>query len=135
MRVRTFIAIFLTTAFVLGMALDGWSQQSKKKRSRSKAPQIIEGVVYEVGRRTIQIDTGKRRRGRVAAEIIAVDPGETKFKKLAEEEISLKDLKKGDVVLIKYNSKGKYDPVPYVIATGEKREIIVRGKKKKKKSE
>ena len=72
MRVRTFIAIFLTTAFVLGMALDGWSQQ-RKKRSRSKAPQVVEGVVYEVGRRTIQLDTGKRRRGRVSAEIIAVE--------------------------------------------------------------
>ena len=136
MRLRTVFAVLFTTVFFLGLVQDGWSQQ-KKKRRRSRAPQVIEGVVYEVGKRTIQLDTGKRRRGRVSAVIIPVDSDQTKFKKVSVEEVSLKDLKKGDVVIIKYNKKGKYDPVPYVISTGEKREIKVRkrrGRKKKKRN-
>lgn len=135
MRLRTFFALLITSIFILGMANDAWSQQRKKRR-RSRAPQILEGAVYEIGKRTIQLDTGKRRRGRVSAVIIAVDPEKTKFRKVSEEEFSLKDLKKGDVVVIKYHKNGKYDPVPYVIATGEKRKIVTkrRGKKKKKRN-
>ena len=115
------------------MANDAWSQQ-RKKRKRSRAPQVLEGAVYEIGKRTIQLDTGKRRRGRVSAVIIPVDPEKTKFQKVSKTELSFSDLKKGDVVLIKYNKNGKYDPVSYVIATGEKRKIETkrRGKKKKK---
>lgn len=66
--------------------------------------------------------------------IIPVDPDQTKFQKVSTEKLSLTDLKKGDVVIIKYNKNGKYDPVPYVISTGEKRVIKEgrRGKKKKK---
>jgi len=133
MRLRTAFAILFTAVFFLGLALDGWSQE-RKKRSRSKAPQVLEGAVYEVGRRTIQLDTGKRRRGRVSAVIIPIDPDQTKFQKVSTEKLSLKDLKKGDVVIIKYNKAGKYDPVPYVIFTGERRVIKEgrRGKKKKK---
>ena len=133
MRLRTIIAVLMTAVFFLGMALDGWSQERKKRR-RSKAPQVLEGAVYEIGRRTIQLDTGKRRRGRVSAVIIPVDPDQTKFQKVSTETLSLSDLKKGDVVIIKFNKTGKYDPVPYVIATGERREIKTgrRGKKKKK---
>ena len=133
MRLRTAFAVLFTTVFFLGLALDGWSQE-RKKRSRSKAPQVLEGAVYEVGKRTIQLDTGKRRRGRVSAVIIPVDPEKTKFQKVSTETLSLTDLKKGDVVIIKYNKNGKYDPVPYVISTGEKRVIEEgrRGKKKKK---
>ena len=135
MRLRTAFAILFTTVFFLGLALDGWSQERKKRR-KSKAPKVLEGAVYEVGKRTIQLDTGKRRRGRVSAVIIPVDPDQTKFQKVSMETLSLKDLKKGDVVIIKYNAKGEYDPVPYVIATGEKRMIKEgrRGKKKKKKN-
>ncbi len=133
MRLRTAFAVLFTTVFFLGLALDGWSQERKKRR-RSKAPQVVEGAVYEVGKRTIQLDTGKRRRGRVSAVIIPVDPDQTKFQKVSMETLSLSDLKKGDVVIIKYNKAGKYDPVTYVIATGERREIKTgrRGKKKKK---
>ena len=133
MRLRTVFAVLFTTVFLLGSALDGWSQERKKRR-RSKAPQVLEGAVYEVGKRTIQLDTGKRRRGRVSAVIIPVDPDQTKFQKVSTEKLSLTDLKRGDVVIIKYNKKGKYDPVPYVISTGERREIKEgrRGKKKKK---
>ncbi len=133
MRLRTAITVLFTTVFFLGLALDGWSQERKKRR-RSKAPQVLEGAVYEVGKRTIQLDTGKRRRGRVSAVIIPVDPDQTRFQKISTEKLSLTDLKKGDVVIIKYNQKGKYDPVPYVISTGERREIKEgrRGKKKKK---
>ncbi len=133
MRLRTAFAVLFTAVFFLGLVLDGWSQERKKRR-RSKAPQVLEGAVYEVGKRTIQLDTGKRRRGRVSAVIIPVDPEQTKFQKVSTEKLSLKDLKKGDVVIIKYNAKGKYDPVPYVIATGERKEIREgrRGKKKKK---
>jgi hypothetical protein len=133
MRLRTVFAVLFTTVFLLGLALDGWSQERKKRR-RSKAPQVLEGAVYEVGKRTIQLDTGKRRRGRVSAVIIPVDSDQTKFLKVSTEKLSLTDLKKGDVVIIKYNKKGKYDPVPYVISTGERREIKEgrRGKKKKK---
>ncbi len=133
MRLRTAFAVLFTTVFFLGLALDGWSQE-RKKRSRSKAPQVLEGAVYEVGRRTIQLDTGKRSRGRVSAVIIPVDPDKTKFKKVSTETLSLTDLKKGDVVIIKFNKTGKYDPVTYVIATGERREIKTgrKGKRKKK---
>ena len=133
MRLRTVFVVLFTTVFLLGLALDGWSQERKKRR-RSKAPQVLEGAVYEVGKRTIQLDTGKRRRGRVSAVIIPVDSDQTKFLKVSTEKLSLADLKKGDVVIIKYNKKGKYDPVPYVISTGERREIKEgrRGKKKKK---
>jgi len=133
MRLRTVFAVLFTVVFLLGLAFDGWSQERKKRR-RSKAPQVLEGAVYEVGKRTIQLDTGKRRRGRVSAVIIPVDPDQTKFLKVSTEKLSLTDLKKGDVVIIKYNKKGKYDPVPYVISTGERREIKEgrRGKKKKK---
>ncbi len=133
MRLRTAFAVLITAVFFLGLALDGWSQERKKRR-RSKAPQVLEGAVYEVGWRTIQLDTGKRRRGRVSAVIIPIDPDQTKFQKVSTENLSLKDLKKGDVVIIKYNKAGKYDPVPYVIFTGERRVIKEgrRGKKKKK---
>jgi len=133
MRLRTVFAVLFTVVFLLGLAFDGWSQERKKRR-RSKAPQVLEGAVYEVGKRTIQLDTGKRRRGRVSAVIIPVDSDQTKFLKVSTEKLSLTDLKKGDVVIIKYNKKGKYDPVPYVISTGERREIKEgrRGKKKKK---
>ena len=133
MRLRTVFAVLFTVVFLLGLAFDGWSQE-RKKRKRSKAPQVLEGAVYEVGKRTIQLDTGKRRRGRVSAVIIPVDSDQTKFLKVSTEKLSLADLKKGDVVIIKYNKKGKYDPVPYVISTGERREIKEgrRGKKKKK---
>ncbi|HEX9878793.1 MAG TPA: hypothetical protein VGB25_01215, partial [Candidatus Binatia bacterium] len=122
MRLRTYFVVLVAAAFCLGMVQDGRTQE-KKKKGRSKAPQVIEGAVYEVGKRTIQLDIGKRSRGRVAAEIIPVDPGQTKFMKVSVEQGSLADLTKGDVVLIKINEKGKYDPVVYIIQTGEKKQF------------
>ena len=140
MRLRTFFAIFITAVFCLGILQDGLAQEKKKKR-RSRAPQVLEGAVYEIGKHTIQLDTGKRSRGRVSAEIIPLDAEKTKFMKVTVDEGGLKDLSKGDVVIIKYNEKGKYDPVVYIIKTGEKKKFESgkkgrKGKKgKKKKSE
>ncbi len=110
--------VFLATIIFLGAVHAAEAQKKKKK----KASPYVSGVVDTVGKRTILLKLiGKRR-----PIVIPIERGVTMFKK-ASDEIKMEDLKKGDVIFIK-KDKGNYDPVVYVIQTGEKAKL----KKKKK---
>jgi hypothetical protein len=113
------LLIVLSAVVLLASVELGWSQE---RGGRSGVPKIIEGVIYEIGRRTLQLDTGQRSRGRVSPVIVPVEPGTTKFLSVGEGKVTMKSLEKGDVVVVKYR-ESDYDPVAYVIDTGEKREV------------
>ena len=111
--------VLLAAVFFLGAVQAAEAQKKKKK----KASPYISGVIDTVGKRTILLKVmGKRR-----PIVIPIDRAVTKIKK-ASDEIKMGDLKKGDVIFIK-KARGDYDPVLYVIQSGEKAKL----KKKKKK--
>ena len=121
MRLGKIGVVLLAAIFFLGATQTGWTQEKKQKKK--KGTQFVAGAVQSVGKRTILLDIGKRR-----PIVIPVEPGVTQFKKVSTDAVKMGDLTKGDVVIIKYG-KNKFEPVPYVIQTGEK----AKKKKKKKK--
>ncbi|MBI4488613.1 MAG: hypothetical protein HY694_05970 [Deltaproteobacteria bacterium] len=89
---------FLLTASLLLVAVQmGWSQDEKKaKKAKVREAEV---VVSGVGQRTITFQV--ERKGKVREEVVGIDD-QTYIERVAREKITLKDLKEGDKIYLRY---------------------------------
>lgn len=108
----------VVAAFILFVFLGtGLAQEEKKAKQKEKAKRTaeVEAVVSGVGQRTITYQV--ERKGKVREEVVGVDD-QTYIERISRDKITLKDLKEGDKVYLRYE-QDSYTPAQSVQVIGK----------------
>jgi hypothetical protein len=95
----------------------GLAQEEKKAPEKAKAKKVeeIEAVVSGVGQRTVTFQY--ERKGKIREEVVGIDD-KTYIEKIARDKVTLRDLKEGDKVYIRYEPEA-YTPAISVQVVGK----------------
>lgn len=111
---RTLLAAFFLVSWIGG----AWSQEEakpvKEEKKAAKKPVEVEGVISNVGQRTITFQV--ERKGKVREEVVGIDD-KTDIEKNGSK-IKLKDLQETDKALINYEPDA-YTPAKSVKVVGK----------------
>jgi hypothetical protein len=112
------LQLFTVVAFVLFYFLStGFAQEEKKAKEERKAKKTaeVEAVISGVGQRTVTFQY--ERKGKVREEVVGIDD-KTYIEKVSREKVTLKDLKEGDKVYLRYEPDA-YTPALSVQVVGK----------------
>lgn len=112
------ISASVVVAFILFAFLGtGSAQEEKKAKQKEKAKRTaeVEAVVSGVGQRTITYQY--ERKGKVREEVVGIDD-QTYIERITREKITLKELKEGDKVYLRYQPDA-YTPALSVQVVGK----------------
>jgi len=118
-RLRVLMVVVFTLFVFLGTGL---AQEQKRAKEEKKAKKVaeVEAVISNVGQRTITFQY--ERKGKVREEVVGIDD-QTYIEKIAREKVTLRDLKEGDKVML------RYEPDAYMPALSV--QVIGKGEVKK----
>ncbi len=112
------LQLFTVVAFVIFYFLStGFAQEEKKAKEERKAKKTaeVEAVISGVGQRTVTFQY--ERKGKVREEVVGIDD-KTYIERVSREKVTLKDLKEGDKVYLRYEPDA-YTPALSVQVVGK----------------
>ena len=107
--------VFLALVFLLAALPSAWAQEDKREKKAKKKVTEIEAVIGDVGQRTITFQM--ERKGKIREEVVGID-NQTYIEKISREKITLKDLKEGDKIYLRYEPDA-YTPAISVQVIGK----------------
>lgn len=126
MKIRGKSVWLAVVFFCLVLSQIGWAQDEKReKKAKKKGPAEIEAVITNVGQRTITFQV--ERKGKMREEVAGIDD-QTYIEKIAREKITLRDLREGDKIYLRYEPDA-YKPALSIQVVG-KEELKKKSKKK-----
>ncbi|MBI4527685.1 MAG: hypothetical protein HY695_28135 [Deltaproteobacteria bacterium] len=114
------LRFFLMVSLMASLAATAVGQETKKEKQEAKKEKKVkvkdqEAVITNVGQRTITYQYD--RKGKVREEVVGIDD-QTYVERISREKVTLKDLKTGDKVIIRFEPD-TYTPAHSVQVIGK----------------